>query len=159
MTLTPPNDVIARFWRATETHREDGPVSLVPPDGGGVGRRRFLQVLGSAIAVPSLAACTRQPKEEIIPYVKQPEELVPGRPLFYASSVTLGGVARPVLVEQHMGRPTKVEGNPDHPASLGGTDAFAQAEILQLYDPDRSQSVRKDGEIAGWGEVGGALQA
>ncbi len=153
-----PTDVVARFWKNAETHEElEGPVAVVPQEH--LGRRRFLQLLGSAIAVPSLAACTRQPKEEIVPYVKQPEQLVPGRPLFYASAVPFGGVGRAVLVEQHMGRPTKVEGNPDHPASRGGTDTFAQAEILQLYDPDRSQTIRKDGEISSFGELAGAMQA
>jgi molybdopterin-containing oxidoreductase family iron-sulfur binding subunit len=157
MTHDHHNEVVERFWRKAESFEPEGPVSLVPADG--VGRRRFLQLLGTAVAIPSLSACTRQPKEEIVPYVRQPEQIVPGRPLFYATAVTLGGVARGVLVEQHMGRPTKVEGNPDHPASLGGTDVFAQAEILQLYDPERSQTVRKDGEISSWGDLAGVLQA
>jgi molybdopterin-containing oxidoreductase family iron-sulfur binding subunit len=86
------------------------------------------------------AACTRQPTESIVPYVRQPEQFIPGRPLYYATAMTLGGYATGLLVESHLGRPTKIEGNELHPASLGATDAFAQASILSLYDPDRSQS-------------------
>ncbi len=84
------------------------------------------------------------------PYVRAPEEIVPGEPLFFATAMPLGGVATGVLVESHMGRPTKVEGNPEHPASLGATDAFAQASVLGLYDPDRSQVVTSAGEIRPW---------
>ena len=124
-----------------------------------VGRRGFLQLLGGAIAVPSLSACTRQPKEEIVPFVQAPEDVVPGRPLFYATATLRDGVATGVLVEAHMGRPTKIEGNPEHPGSLGGTDAIQQAEILQLYDPDRSQTVTKAGQISSWGSFVGAIQA
>src|SRR5512142_2565321 len=76
------------------------------------GRRNFLKLMGASLALGGLAACTRQPTEYIVPYVRQPEELIPGRPLFYATAMTLGGVASGVLVESHEGRPTKVEGNP-----------------------------------------------
>ena len=76
-----------------------------------------------------------------MPYVRPPEEIVPGKPLFFATAMTLGGTGVGLLVESHMGRPTKIEGNPDHPASLGATDLFHQASILTLYDPDRSQTV------------------
>ena len=77
--------------------------------------------------------------------MRQPEEVVPGKPMFYATSMTSAGVATGVLAESHLGRPTKIEGNPDHPASLGATDIFMQASVLTLYDPDRSQAVLKDG--------------
>src|SRR6202011_1637970 len=90
------------------------------------------------------------PVEPIVPYVRQPEEVIPGRPMFYATAVTLGGYASPVLVESHLGRPTKIEGNDQHPASLGGTDIFAQASILTMYDPDRSQSVVSMGDQRSW---------
>ena len=83
----------------------------------------------------SVTACAVQPDELIVPYVRQPEEIVPGKPLFFATAASLGGVATGLLVESHEGRPTKIEGNPDHPASQGGTDLFAQASILSLYDP------------------------
>ena len=105
------------------------------------GRRNFLKLMGASLALAGLGACTRQPEERIMPYVNQPELVVPGRPLYFASAFTVSGVARPVLVESHMGRPTKIEGNPEHPACLGSTDVPTQASVLGLYDPDRSQSV------------------
>ncbi len=115
-----------------------------------LGRRRFLKLMGASLAFAGLTACTRQPKEVIVPYVRAPEEIIPGKPLFFASAMTLGGVATGLLVESHMGRPTKVEGNPEHPASLGATGVFAQASVLTLYDPDRSQAVTYLGEINSW---------
>ena len=105
------------------------------------GRRNFLKLMGASLALAGLTACTRQPTEHIMPYVRQPEELIPGRPLFFATATTLSGVANGVLVESHEGRPTKIEGNPEHPATLGACDAFSQASVLQLYDPDRSQAL------------------
>src|SRR5208282_471315 len=75
---------------------------------------------------------------------------IPGRPMYYATASTLGGYASPLLVESHLGRPTKIEGNDLHPASLGGTDIFAQASILGLYDPDRSQTVTSMGDVRSW---------
>jgi MoCo/4Fe-4S cofactor protein with predicted Tat translocation signal len=114
------------------------------------GRRQFLKIMGASIALAGLTACTRQPTEHIVPYVKAPEDLVPGRPLFYATAVRLGGFARGVLVESHEGRPTKIEGSPEHPASLGATDVFGQAEILSLYDPDRSQTLEYRGDVRPW---------
>jgi len=122
------------------------------------GRRNFLKLMGASLALAGLAACTRQPTEQIAPYVRQPEELIPGRPLFYATAVTLNGVANGVLAESHEGRPTKIEGNPEHPATLGAADSFAQASVLQLYDPDRSQTVTFDGEVRDWGAFYGALR-
>lgn len=115
-----------------------------------VGRRQFLQLMGASLGLAGLSACTKQPLERIYPYVKPPEEVIPGKPLFFATTLPLSGVGRGVLVESHMGRPTKIEGNPDHPASLGATDVFAQADILTLYDPDRSQTVRFAGVIRPW---------
>src|SRR5258708_25616002 len=110
------------------------------------------------LALAGVSACTKQPQEKIIPYVRQPENLVPGRPLFFATAVPFGGVAAPVLVESHEGHPTKVEGNPQHPASLGGSDIFAQAAILGLYDPDRLQTVIFRGDVRGWGDFLTALK-
>ncbi len=115
-----------------------------------VGRRSFLKLMGASIALAGATACTRQPDELIVPFVRQPEEMIPGRPLFFATAMSLGGVATGLLVESHEGRPTKIEGNPDHPGSLGATDLFAQASVLTLYDPDRSQSVLQLGEIRPW---------
>ncbi|HEX9162486.1 MAG TPA: TAT-variant-translocated molybdopterin oxidoreductase, partial [Thermoanaerobaculia bacterium] len=123
----------------------------------GVDRRDFVKLMGASIAMAGLAACS-QPDQKIIPYVNQPENLIPGKPIFFASAMTHGGYARGILVESHMGRPTKIEGNPDHPSSLGASDAFMQASILGLYDPERSQVVRRLGEISTWSEFIGALQ-
>jgi molybdopterin-containing oxidoreductase family iron-sulfur binding subunit len=154
------------YWRSLEelaetrtfqefVHREfpqDASVWIDP-----IGRRAFLKLMGAALALAGLGACARQPDEKIVPYVRAPEEIIPGRPLFFATALTLGGIATGVLVESHMGRPTKIEGNPRHPASLGATDAFAQASILTLYDPDRSQVVTKAGAISTWDALLGAL--
>ncbi len=116
-------------------------------------RRGFLQLLASSIAFAGLSGCQiRQPVEKIVPYVRQPEEIVPGKPLFYTTAMSLGGYALGLLVESHEGRPTKIEGNPNHPASLGATDVFAQASVLDLYDPDRSQTPLYLGEIRTWGD-------
>ena len=122
------------------------------------GRRNFLKLMGASLALAGMTACTRQPTEHIMPYVRQPEDLIPGRPLFFATAVTLNGVANGVLVESHEGRPTKMEGNPEHPATLGACDPYTQAAVLQLYDPDRSQALSFNGEISSWGEYTGALR-
>jgi molybdopterin-containing oxidoreductase family iron-sulfur binding subunit len=112
-----------------------------------VGRRGFLKLMGASMALAGVSACTRQPAEDIVPYVRQPEELIPGKPLFFATAMPFAGSGVGLLVESHEGRPTKIEGNPDHPSSLGATDLFAQAAILDLYDPDRSQVLTHLGEI------------
>jgi MoCo/4Fe-4S cofactor protein with predicted Tat translocation signal len=114
------------------------------------GRREFLTLMGASLALAGLTACTKQPPEKILPYVRQPEDLVLGRPLFYATAVAQDGFARGILVESHEGRPTKIEGNPDHPQSLGATDVFGQAHVLGLYDPDRSQTVKYYGQVRPW---------
>ncbi|PWT80907.1 MAG: molybdopterin oxidoreductase [Blastocatellia bacterium] len=113
-------------------------------------RRDLLRLMGASIALAGVTACTRAPAEKIVPYVRAPEEFVPGQPLFFATAMSMGGFAKGVLVESHLGRPTKVEGNPDHPASLGATDIFGQASVLGLYDPDRSQVVTHTGRISSW---------
>ena len=123
-----------------------------------VSRRGFLKLMGASLAMAGMTACTKQPLEPIVPYVRQPEEIVPGRPLFYATAFTLGGYATPILVESHLYRPTKIEGNDKHPVSLGGTDVFAQASILGLYDPDRSQTNTYLGEVQTWGKFVEAIR-
>lgn len=111
-----------------------------------VSRRNFLTLMGASISLAGLTGCFRRPEEYILPYSKAPEEVNPGIPNFYASTFVLGGYALGALVENHEGRPTKIEGNPDHPASLGATNVFMQASLLDLYDPDRLTQYRKDGQ-------------
>src|SRR6185295_17081856 len=126
----------------------------------GVSRRHFLQLASASLALAGLTGCTKQPIEKIVPYVRQPEQLIPGKPLYFATALTLGGYATGVLAESHQGRPTKIEGNPDHPASLGATDLFAQAAVLTLYDPERSQSILRTGRPGGtWGGFVGEMNA
>lgn len=154
------------FWRSLEElagtdkfreflHREfpslnapDTDPSLLDP----AGRRHFMKLMGASLALAGLTACTKQPKELAVPYVKTPDGLVPGKTQFYATAMPQGGVANGLLVESHEGRPTKIEGNLDHPASLGATNIYAQASVLQLYDPDRSQSALKLGDPRTWGD-------
>ncbi|HTH43682.1 MAG TPA: 4Fe-4S dicluster domain-containing protein [Oxalicibacterium sp.] len=121
-------------------------------------RRRFLKLMAASMALAG-AGCSGPPQEKIVPYVNMPERLVPGVPLFYASSFVNGGYAYGVLVESNMGRPTKVEGNPQHPASLGATDVFAQASILQLWDPERSKAVYRANQLSTWQAFEDAMQA
>ncbi|MBI4403610.1 MAG: 4Fe-4S dicluster domain-containing protein [Deltaproteobacteria bacterium] len=113
-------------------------------------RRELLEYMAALTALLASPACIRQPLEKILPYSKAPEDIVPGRPLFFATAMEMQGVGIGLLAESHMGRPTKLEGNPDHPTSLGATDAFAQAAILSLYDPDRSQVVTHKGVVSTW---------
>ena len=120
-------------------------------------RRDFLSLMGASLALAGMTGCVKQPFEEIVPYVVQPDNIIPGKPKFYATSMTLGGYGIPLLVESNMGRPTKIEGNPQHPASLGGSDIFSQASILDLYDPDRSQTVTYNGETSSWFAFIGAI--
>jgi MoCo/4Fe-4S cofactor protein with predicted Tat translocation signal len=123
-----------------------------------VSRRGFLKLMGASMALAGMTACTKQPLEPIVSYVRQPEEVIPGRPLFFATAFTLSGYASPVLVESHLYRPTKIEGSVQHPASLGGTDVFAQASILELYDPDRSQTITYLGDVRTWGDFLNAIR-
>ncbi len=115
-----------------------------------VGRRRFMKLMAASFALAGLSGCTRQPEERIAPFARFPEQTIPGNPLYFASAASLGGYAEGVLVESHMGRPTKVDGNPRHPASLGASTALTQASVLTLYDPDRSQVVKRRGLISSW---------
>ena len=154
---TYPTASRSTYWRSLEefanakASQEPVPDSLeVLQEASGLDRRELAKYLGVSLALAGLTACTRQPAEKIVPYVRQPEEIVPGKPLFFATAMTLSGYATGLLVESHMGRPTKAEGNPLHPASLGATDSFSQASLYDLYDPDRAQSVTFLGEIRAW---------
>ena len=127
------------------------------PDG--VSRRNFLQLAAASLGLAGLTACTRQPIEKIVPYVRQAEEFLPGKPVLFATSMALSGVATGLLIESHNGRPTKVEGNPEHPASLGASDAVTQASVLGLYDPDRSQAISQLGNAATWAALNQQITA
>jgi len=112
----------------------------------GTDRRTFLKLMGASLALAGFAGCVYQPQETIVPYVRQPEDIVPGKALYFATAMPWTGGCAPLLVRSNMGSPAKVEGNDLHPASLGATDVFAQASILGLYDPDRSETIINRGE-------------
>lgn len=117
----------------------------------GVDRRQFLGIIGASAAFAGLTSatgCIRKPAEKILPYNKRPEDLIEGKAQSYASVGRFGGSVFGLLVTSYEGRPTKVDGNPSHPMSLGGSTAFAQASVLDVYDPDRSQYVLKAGVAA-----------
>jgi len=115
-------------------------------------RREFLRLASASLALAGLGACTKQPIEKIVPYVKQPEGMVPGKPLHFATATTCNGYAQGIIVTSREGRPIKIEGNPDHPASLGATTIWAQADLLDLYDPDRAQAVMRGENISTWND-------
>lgn len=155
-----------QYWRSLEelaqadgffemVHREFPRQASVWPEGAS--RRDFMKLMTASMALAGLSACVKQPIEPIVPYVRQPEPIVLGIPLYFASAMPFAGYATPVLVESHEGRPTKVEGNPDHPAGVG-SDVFAQASILDMYDPDRSQSVTYTGNIRSWSDYATAIK-
>src|SRR5262249_29332841 len=122
-------------------------------------RRTFLKLMSASLAaagVSEMGGCTGpQPPEKIVPYLRSPEHVIPGLPAYYASALPprgfRSGFRRGVIDEAHEGRPTKIEGNPLHPSSLGATDIFMQAAVLQLYDPDRSRVPLFGGQSIGWG--------
>jgi molybdopterin-containing oxidoreductase family iron-sulfur binding subunit len=131
----------------------------------GITRREMVMLLGASLSLAGLAGC-RRPVEEIVPYVTAPEEAVPGIPRYYATTMPFGRSAYGLIVESHEGRPTKIEGNPGHPASLGASSVRIQASVLGLYDPDRSQSVTLKAErkswqdfVTAWGELAKAHNA
>ncbi len=147
------------YWRSLEELAETPEFAAivereVPRFGdalGGVDRRRFLQLMAASMALGGLTACGPEPNaRQLLPYVEQPPGIVPGRSRYYATATTLDGYATGVLVASQMARPVKVEGNPDHPASLGAASALMQATILGLYDPRRAQSIVGHGQIDAW---------
>jgi molybdopterin-containing oxidoreductase family iron-sulfur binding subunit len=115
-----------------------------------VSRRNFLKVMGASMALAGLAGCTKQPDEAIMPYVTAPEDLILGKPVYFASAFPFASGAVPVLVKSDSYRPIKVDGNPEHPVVKGGSDPFTQATLLDLYDPDRSQHILYRGETRTW---------
>jgi MoCo/4Fe-4S cofactor protein with predicted Tat translocation signal len=116
---------------------------------GGMSRRKFFTLMGASMAFAGLVSC-RRPVEKIVPYVKAPEEIIPGIPLFYATTMPFGTSSYGIVVKSNEGRPTKIEGNPIHPSSMGPSNVFMQASLLNLYDPDRSQKVLNNGAERDW---------
>ena len=171
------------YWRSleelsekpgfTEMLRREFP-GQAPKDWAPLPRRDFLKLMGASLALAGLSGCAFQPPEKIVPYVKQPESIVPGIAAYYATAMPFMGYALGLLAESHEGRPTKVEGNPDHPTSggtspvdpgekrpdyqrRGSTDVWAQASILGMYDPERSQVIRKSGASNNWDTFTGEI--
>jgi len=124
-----------------------------------VSRRGFLKVMGASLALAGLAGCTKQPDEPIFPYVKAPEDLILGKPMYFATAFPFPTGAIPVLVKSDAFRPIKVDGNPDHPMSKGKSDAFTQATLLDLYDPDRSKEVHFRGQTSEWADFQAAFSS
>ncbi|HVR63452.1 MAG TPA: TAT-variant-translocated molybdopterin oxidoreductase [Polyangia bacterium] len=148
-----------RYWRSLDeraqapawqqaAHREFPPGASELNDG--VSRRSFMQLLGVSTAVASLGAACRKPNEKIVPFVRRPDEVTPGNPQHFATAHTLEGFATGLVVESHEGHPTKVEGNPDHPISLGAATSFDQALIQSLYDENRARQITRDGTALAW---------
>ena len=156
-----------RYWRSLEELVDEPgfeellenefPAGATEYKNDGVSRRNFLKLAGASMALAGLSACTRQPDEPIVPYVRQPEDLIPGIPKFFATSMPFPTGALPLVVRSNEFRPTKIEGNPQHPASSGATDVLAQASLLDLYDPDRSQNSSFRGEPRNWGDFHAAV--
>jgi MoCo/4Fe-4S cofactor protein with predicted Tat translocation signal len=113
-------------------------------------RREFMRLMGASLALMAVSGCNRPPQQKIVPYLEQPELLVSGRPLFFATAMPFNGPVTGILVQSDEGRPTKIEGNSSHPLSLGATSIFEQAAILTLYDPDRSKTIIHQGQIETW---------
>jgi MoCo/4Fe-4S cofactor protein with predicted Tat translocation signal len=156
--------VTRTYWRSL-AQLEDHPESRAFlerefPEGAselpeGVTRRDMMMLLGASLSLAGIAGC-RRPVEEIVPYVTAPEDLVPGIPRYYATTMPFRRSAYGLIVESHEGRPTKVEGNPAHPSTLGASSSLVQASVLGLYDPDRSQAVRLNGEPKSWSDFAAA---
>src|ERR1043166_9911134 len=158
-----------RYWRSLEEladseefrqFLESEFVDEAPALADPLSRRQVLGLMVASLALTGLTGCSPpgagrpgflpESSWKIVPYVRAPEEIVPGKPLFFATAMTVGGYAKGLLVESHMGRPTKAEGNPGPPGSLGATDVFGQASLLTLYDPDRAHVVSRRGHVNTW---------
>ena len=157
------------MWRGLNEY-EGTPVSKRSPefpDGADtlqmddVSRRKFMGLMGAsaALAGATLTGCVRKPVQRIVPHAERPEHLIPGEPIYYRTTFNAGRRVIGLEVESQDGRPTKVEGNPEHPMSLGGTDAWAQASVLGLYDSDRSKHPYRNGNTTGWSSFSEFLNA
>ncbi len=156
-----------RYWRSVNEleRREDFMKSLGQefPNGDTLteeerenSRRTFLKIMGASAGLMGLASC-RRPVTQLVPFTSSVEWAVPGKPLFYATAMPRAGGATPMVVTTHDGRPTHLSGNPVHPSVSGGLDSFAQASILDMYDPDRSREPLRFGKPATWGGLKSAL--
>src|SRR5579862_9036890 len=155
-----------QYWRCLEELAEtpefmDFLVDEVPQQtralSAGLDRRQFLTLAGASLALAGMSGCRFLPDAKVVPYVSQPEDLTPGLPLTFATSILRGGYATGVLATSREYRPVKLEGNPEHPASLGAIDTYTTAELLGLYDPDRSQTVMEEGKLSDWGRFTDAI--
>src|SRR3954454_22566685 len=147
-----------RLWRSIAEKTGDRSLALAAvnefPAGASemdaVSRRSFMQLLGASTAVATIGAGCRKPNEKIVPFVRRPEEVTPGNALHFATAYSLEGYASGLLVESHEGRPTKIEGNPAHPQTLGATSSFDQNLVLSLYDDDRAKQIRSGTRALAW---------
>src|SRR5271166_2179948 len=153
-------------WRGLDELRANAPArgrhrepSRAPAELASLDRRQFLRYTAASLSLAGAGACSRAPQQKIVPYVHAPPQLVAGDPLYFATAASQGGAAQGFLVKSNYGRPTKIEGNPAHPGSLGATDIFAQASVLDLWDPDRAQAVRHRGQETTWEHFVAALSA
>lgn len=155
------------YWRSLEQLADDQAFNRLLADefpaheriwAAPIDRRRMLKLMAASLALGGLTACDRQPREALIPYVDMPEGQVPGQPRYYATTHLIDGYAHGLLAQSREGRPIKLEGNPDHPATRGACDIFSQASILSLYDPERGSSVMRRGHIAGYSQFLAAIQ-
>jgi molybdopterin-containing oxidoreductase family iron-sulfur binding subunit len=158
------------YWRSI-AHKEGDPVvreqldvefpnGIIPAEG--FNRRDALKIGGAAMALGTLAGCeklpARRPQEEILPFVKQPEQIVPGVRMYYSTAMQRSEGAVGLIVEANSGRPTKIEGNPNHPSSLGASDIWAQTEVLRLYDPERARAPMQGGQASTWEKFDAAFK-
>ncbi|MGD0734137.1 MAG: TAT-variant-translocated molybdopterin oxidoreductase [Terracidiphilus sp.] len=144
----------AEFQAAVEKEFPSAAQEWIDP----VSRRGFMKLMGASLALAGLAGCAKQPDEPIYPYVKAPEDLILGKPMYFASAHPFVTGAVPLLVKSDQFRPIKVDGNPEHPYNSGASDPFTQGTLLDLYDPDRSQHVIYRGENREWAEFAQALR-
>jgi len=151
-TLWRSLDELAGTERFRNSFEREFPASYWDFEQDGTSRRSFLRLMGASIALAGLYGCSERPSGKILPYIQQPEQIVPGMPLYFASAMPINGYGHGVLAESHEGRPTKIEGNPDHPASRGATNVLMQASVLQLYDPERAHNVLRAGVVSSWEE-------
>ena len=144
----------AEFQAAVEKEFPSAAQEWIDP----VSRRGFMKLMGASMALAGLAGCTKQPDEPIYPYVKAPEDLILGKPMYFATAHPFVTGAVPLLVKSDQFRPIKIDGNPEHPYNIGSSDPLTQGTLLDLYDPDRSQHVMYRGEIREWAEFAQALR-